>query len=89
LVKQFTKLFQMDNMDLEFQPGSLEEIAGEAKNRGTGARALRAIIENIMLDAMFDAPSLDEIERVVIPSNVISDKATPILMPAPKERRAS
>jgi hypothetical protein len=38
---------------------------------------------------MFDAPSLDEIERVVIPSNVISDKATPILMPAPKERRAS
>jgi ATP-dependent Clp protease ATP-binding subunit ClpX len=89
LVKQFTKLFQMDDVDLEFAEGSLREIASEAKRRGTGARALRAIIENIMLDAMYDAPSQDAIERVIIPPNVISEKATPILVPTPKERRAS
>ena len=89
LVKQFTKLFDMDGVGLEFEEGSLAEIAREAKRRGTGARALRAIIENIMLDAMYDAPSQDSIERVIIPPNVITEKAMPILVPKPKEQRAS
>ncbi|MGI8924824.1 MAG: ATP-dependent protease ATP-binding subunit ClpX [Fimbriimonadales bacterium] len=89
LVKQFKKLMDMDNVELEFEPGSLREIAREALKRGTGARALRAIIENLMLDVMFEVPSNGKIEKVVIPEDILSNKSQPILYPSEKERQAS
>jgi ATP-dependent Clp protease ATP-binding subunit ClpX len=89
LVKQFQKLFDMDRVTLEFKEGALREIAREALKRGTGARALRAIIESIMLDVMFEVPSRGQVERVIIPDNVISEKAEPILIPENTERQAS
>jgi len=86
LVKQFQKLFDMDNVILEFEDGALREIAKEALKRGTGARALRAIIENIMLDVMFEVPSKGHVERVIIPGDIISNQSQPILVPDKKEK---
>lgn len=66
LVKQYQRLFEIDDVELEFEPEALHEIAKLALQRNTGARGLRAIIENIMLDVMFDVPSRDDIKRIVI-----------------------
>lgn len=88
LVKQFRKLFSLDGVQLEFEDTALREIAKEALSRKTGARALRAIIENIMLDVMFEVPSKSRVERVVVPSGVVSGEASPIIFPE-EERQAS
>lgn len=88
LVKQFQKLFAMDGVELEFEEGSLSEIAKEALKRGTGARALRAIVEDIMMDVMFEVPSRRDIEKVTIPKDVISGHKPPQLTPG-EERQAS
>lgn len=89
LVRQFQKLFAMDGVDLEFEDGALKEIAHEALKRGTGARALRGIIEAIMLDVMFEVPSRPEsIERVIVPKNVLSKGVEPIIVVS-EERQAS
>ncbi len=66
LVKQFKKLFSLDHIGLEFQSEALELIAKEAIDRKTGARGLRSIVEDIMLDTMYDLPSRDDIEKCVI-----------------------
>lgn len=88
LVKQFQKLFAMDGVELEFEGDSLAEIAREALKRGTGARALRAIVEDIMMDVMFEVPSRRDIQRVIIPSDVISARSAPVLVQG-EERQAS
>lgn len=87
LVKQFQKLFAMDGVELIFEEGALKEIAEEAIKRGTGARALRQIIEKIMLDVMYEVPSSGNVERVVVPANVLSENAAPIIYPE-KEKKA-
>ncbi|HWP32051.1 MAG TPA: ATP-dependent Clp protease ATP-binding subunit ClpX [Fimbriimonadales bacterium] len=89
LVKQFQKLFAIDGVELIFEEGALREIAQEALRRGTGARALRQIIESIMLDVMFEVPSRGRVERVIVPSNVLSEKASPIIYPSEEELQAS
>ena len=89
LVKQFQKLFGMDGVDLFFEDAALVEIAQEALKRKTGARALRAIIENIMLDVMFEVPSRGNVEKVVVPSGVVSKATTPIIYPGEEELQAS
>src|SRR5699024_4501495 len=66
LVKQYEKLFLMDDVELEFEEEALKEIAKEAMERKTGARGLRSIIENIMLEIMFELPSRDDIEKCII-----------------------
>ncbi len=66
LVKQYKALVGMDNMDLNFEPEAITEIAKRAEARGTGARALRGIVEGIMMDVMFDAPSDDSIKAITI-----------------------
>jgi ATP-dependent Clp protease ATP-binding subunit ClpX len=81
LVKQYQKLLEMDNVSLEFEQGALESIAKEAIKRNTGARGLRAIIEGIMLDVMFEAPSRDDIAKCVITEKVILEKLAPELSP--------
>lgn len=74
LVKQYKRLFEMDNVELDFEKGSLESIADEAIERNTGARGLRAIIEEVMGDIMFDIPSDEEITKVTITKDTINNK---------------
>ncbi|MDF2964822.1 MAG: ATP-dependent protease ATP-binding subunit ClpX [Rickettsiaceae bacterium] len=78
LVKQYQKLFQMDEVDLVFEPTALEMIADKAIERKTGARGLRAIIEQILLDSMFDIDQYKGSQVIVTPE-VISQKAKPII----------
>ncbi|MEK0314380.1 ATP-dependent protease ATP-binding subunit ClpX [Cohnella sp. 56] len=79
LVKQYQKLLEMDNVKLEFEQGALEEIAREAIKRNTGARGLRAIIEGIMLEVMYEVPSRDDVNSCVITEKVVRDKIAPEL----------
>ena len=86
LVKQYKKLFEMDNVELEFTDEALESIADEALKRNTGARGLRAIIEDTMKDIMFDIPSREEIAKVIINKETVSTKQ-PELINAEGEKR--
>lgn len=79
LVKQYQKLLEMDNVELEFEDGALEEIAREAIKRNTGARGLRAIIESIMLDVMFEVPSRNDVTKCIITEKVVKEKLPPVL----------
>ncbi|MCJ8013821.1 ATP-dependent protease ATP-binding subunit ClpX [Paenibacillus sp. KQZ6P-2] len=80
LTKQYQKLLEMDNVTLKFEPGALEAIAREAIKRNTGARGLRAIIEGIMLDVMYEVPSRDDIKDCVITEQVVKEKIVPELI---------
>ncbi|MGM9966260.1 ATP-dependent protease ATP-binding subunit ClpX [uncultured Rummeliibacillus sp.] len=80
LTKQYEKMLELDNVDLEFEKGALYEIAKEAIERKTGARGLRSIIENIMLDVMFELPSRDDITKCIITKETVTDKARPKLL---------
>jgi endopeptidase Clp ATP-binding regulatory subunit (clpX) len=86
LVKQYKKLFEIDNVELEFTDEALESIADEAMKRSTGARGLRAIIEDTMKDVMFDIPSREEIAKVIINQETIKTKQ-PELINAEGEKR--
>ena len=79
LVKQYKKLFELDDVKLEFDEKSLEAIANEAIERETGARGLRAIIEDIMNEIMYEIPSDDRITKVTITEDTIKDKKEPII----------
>lgn len=79
LVKQYQKLFDMDQVDLVFEDDALDAIAEEALKRNTGARGLRAILENVMMDIMFDIPSRDDIARVRITKDAIVGSGDPVL----------
>ena len=80
LVKQFQKLVSMEGVELEIRPGALQAIARKALQRKTGARGLRSIIESALLDIMYDLPSMDDVEKVVIDEGTISSGSAPILM---------
>jgi ATP-dependent Clp protease ATP-binding subunit ClpX len=80
LIKQYQKLLQMDNVDLEFKEDAVRAIAKEAMKRNTGARGLRAIIEDIMTDVMFDVPSRTDISKCVITREVVQKKEEPLLV---------
>ena len=93
LTKQYARMFEMDNVDLVYTPDSLEAIAEQALKRGTGARGLRAIMEEVLLNTMFDLPSRDDIEQVLIDRDVVEKKVNPTLVPVreatePTERSA-
>lgn len=77
LVKQYQKLFEMDDALLEFESEALEAIADKALARNTGARGLRAIIEEIMLDVMFDIPSVNNIEKCIVNKETVEEKTQP------------
>jgi len=79
LVKQYQKLLEMDNVKLEFDQDALEAIAKEAMKRNTGARGLRAIIESIMLDVMFEVPSRDDVTVCRITKDVVLNRIAPEL----------
>ncbi|WP_416827557.1 ATP-dependent protease ATP-binding subunit ClpX [Ectobacillus polymachus] len=80
LVKQYQKLLELDDVELEFDKEALIEIAQKAIERKTGARGLRSIIESIMLDVMFELPSRNDIEKCVISKETVTEKATPKLI---------
>lgn len=77
LVKQYQKLFELDNVDLEFEREAIEEIAQKALDRKTGARGLRAIFEEAMLNVMYEIPSRDDIDKCVVTSETIKENKEP------------
>jgi ATP-dependent Clp protease ATP-binding subunit ClpX len=79
LVKQYKKLMSLDDTELEFEAGALKAIAQKAIERNTGARGLRSIIEDIMMDVMFEAPSKAEIEKVTITEAAAKGEAEPLI----------
>ena len=91
LVKQFRKLFELDGVELEFTPDAIEAIADLALLRGTGARGLRAILEEVLLNVMYDVPSRDDVAQVIITAEVVRESVLPTLVPreklAKRERR--
>jgi len=80
LVKQYKKMFKMDNVDLEFTDDALREISKLALKRGSGARGLRAIIEEVMLNVMFEIPERKDINKCVITGEVVRDKVEPQIL---------
>ncbi|RDI54400.1 ATP-dependent Clp protease ATP-binding subunit ClpX [Nocardia mexicana] len=90
LVKQYVRLFEMDGVDLEFTTDALEAIADQAILRGTGARGLRAIMEEVLLPVMYDIPSRDDVAKVVVNADTVNDNVLPTIVPRkrqPAERR--
>ncbi|MGB3482341.1 MAG: ATP-dependent Clp protease ATP-binding subunit ClpX [Mycobacterium sp.] len=81
LVKQYTRLFDMDGVELEFTPDALEAIADQAIHRGTGARGLRAIMEEVLLPVMYDIPSRDDVAKVVVTKETVDDNVLPTIVP--------
>ena len=79
LVKQYQKLFAMDDVELEFEPKALDAIASKAIERRTGARGLRSIIESVMMDLMFDIPSRNDITKVVVTESIVTGTGQPDL----------
>ncbi|WP_371827962.1 ATP-dependent Clp protease ATP-binding subunit ClpX [Floricoccus penangensis] len=80
LVKQYKKLMKYDGIDLEFEDDALTEIAAKAISRKTGARGLRSIIEEVMMDIMYDVPSIDDVEKVVITKAAVDGTEQPIII---------
>jgi ATP-dependent Clp protease ATP-binding subunit ClpX len=87
LTKQYAKLMAMEGVELEFSPDALKELASQAHRKGTGARALRSLLEKLMLDVMYDAPSNDDILHVNITQQVVTGQVKPIIRR--KEGRAA
>jgi ATP-dependent Clp protease ATP-binding subunit ClpX len=80
LVKQYRRLFDLEGVTISFTDGSLKAIAREAMRRNTGARGLRAILESVMLDLMYDIPSQKNVQEVVVNEDVISRGEAPIIL---------
>ena len=77
LIKQFQKVFELDNVELSFTAGALDSIAELAMNRKTGARGLRSILEDTLLDVMYESPSREDIQKIVISKETVIDKLPP------------
>jgi ATP-dependent Clp protease ATP-binding subunit ClpX len=77
LTKQYIKLFEMEDVELVFEPEALQAIADLAITRKTGARGLRSILESIMRDTMFEIPSQDDVRQVIITRETVAEKAAP------------
>jgi ATP-dependent Clp protease ATP-binding subunit ClpX len=80
VVKQYQKFFALDNVDLIFTPEALTATARQAEERKTGARGLRTTIEEILLDVMYEIPSLDNVRKCIVDDNVINNRSRPLLM---------
>jgi ATP-dependent Clp protease ATP-binding subunit ClpX len=90
LVKQYQKLFEMDGVELEFTKTALEAVADQAILRGTGARGLRAIMEEVLLPVMYDIPSRTDVAKVVITEQTVNENVNPTIVarqPSRRERR--
>ncbi|MEV4538238.1 ATP-dependent Clp protease ATP-binding subunit ClpX [Asanoa sp. NPDC049518] len=81
LVRQYQRLFELDGVELEFDPAALEAIADQAMLRGTGARGLRAILEEVLLSVMYEVPSNPDAARVLITRAVVMERVNPTIVP--------
>jgi ATP-dependent Clp protease ATP-binding subunit ClpX len=81
LIKQYQRMFEIDGVELEFSPDAIEAVADQALLRGTGARGLRAILEEVLQQIMFDVPSRDDIARVVVTREVVLENVNPTIVP--------
>ena len=93
VIKQYKYLFAMSDVDFHITDDALEEIADLALMRGTGARGLRAILEEVLLHVMYDVPSREDVAKVVITGEVVRDNVNPTIVPrdvdaAPREKSA-
>ncbi|HEX9712296.1 MAG TPA: ATP-dependent Clp protease ATP-binding subunit ClpX [Actinomycetota bacterium] len=88
LVKQYTKFFEFDGVELEFEQDALVEVSEQAMKRGTGARGLRAIMEEVLLPVMYDLPSRTDVSKCVINREVVLKNAAPTLVPKTEEAPA-
>ena len=79
LIKQYQRLFEFENVELEFKDEALGEIARKAISKKTGARGLRSILENVLLKTMFDLPELEGVLKVTIDKSTIKNNADPII----------
>jgi len=89
LVKQYRKIFEFENVELEFTAEALDAIADEAIKRNTGARGLRAILEETLLETMYDIPGRDDVAKVVVTRESVIDGAAPEIVSVGADRRAS
>jgi ATP-dependent Clp protease ATP-binding subunit ClpX len=87
LVKQYRKFFELEDVELEFADDALEAVAEQALLRGTGARGLRAILEEVLLNVMYDLPSRTDISKCVIDRSVVLEKVNPTLVPRTEQPR--
>ncbi|PFG42699.1 ATP-dependent Clp protease ATP-binding subunit ClpX [Isoptericola jiangsuensis] len=81
LVKQYQRMFEIDGVELAFEDDAIDAIAEQALLRGTGARGLRAIMEEVLQQVMFDVPSRDDVERVVVTREVVEENVNPTIVP--------
>ena len=88
LIKQYQKMFELDGVKLEFTDAAVEKIASEAIERGTGARGLRSIMENLLRELMFDIPSRDDVEKVLIDADVVEGSGEALVVTSRKNRTA-
>jgi ATP-dependent Clp protease ATP-binding subunit ClpX len=86
-VKQYQKLFELDDVELEFTEEAIRAVATKALERGTGARGARAILEEVLLHVMYDVPSRDDIGKVVVTEQVVTDDVAPTLLPRESEAK--
>jgi ATP-dependent Clp protease ATP-binding subunit ClpX len=86
LVKQYRKFFELEDVELEFTDGALAAVADQALIRGTGARGLRAILEEVLLGVMYELPSRTDVGRVVVDEKVVLEKVNSTLVPREKAR---
>lgn len=89
LTKQYAALLELEGVELEFREDALKAIAQKAMDRKTGARGLRSIVERILLDTMYDLPSMDDVSKVVIDETVVGGESDPILIYENNEQQAA
>ena len=87
LTKQYQELFKLDGARLTFKDNALREIAQKAINKKTGARGLRSILENILLKTMYDLPSQDNIEEVIVDASAVKGQTQPIIVHSKSETK--
>src|SRR6201995_4074336 len=86
-VKQYQKLFELDDVELEFTPEAVRAVAVRALERGTGARGARAILEEVLLHVMYDVPSRGDVGKVIVTAEVVTDDVAPTLVPRASETK--
>ncbi len=89
LTKQFTALFDMEDVELEFREDALKAIAHKAMTRKTGARGLRSIVEAVLLDTMYELPSLEDVSKVVVDDSVIKGETKPLIIYQSSQEQAA
>ncbi len=80
LIKQYQRLFMMEGVELEVRPAALQAIARKALKRKTGARGLRSILEQVLLDSMFEMPGLKNVQKVVVDENAVTGDGKPLMI---------